>query len=128
MANKIIQIKDGNDNLYPYSAEDILSTTAQQIGTYNGSPLYRKVISGTMPATINGATQVTSDDSFRANRLIRLEGTFWNSAGTGFTPSGYYVNSNDYAVVYPQSGIMYIVCGRPALFEGQAYRFIVDYI
>ncbi|MBR3360873.1 MAG: hypothetical protein IKG39_06015 [Lachnospiraceae bacterium] len=128
MADKLIQLKDGADNLYPCSADAALSTTAKQIGTYNGSPLYRKVLSGTLPATISGVTQILTDSILRADHLVRFDGMFWNSSGSGFIPSGYYTASNDFAVVYPQSGALNIVCGRPALFQGQAYKFIVDYI
>lgn len=105
-------------------AKNNYSTTEQVIGTWKGSPLYRKIIETT---SVAGSQEITlSNYITNLGTIVHIYGTTVASGGN-ITPIIYYYGSSDYSMVHYQSsnGALKIRCGNTAGFGDM--RIVLEY-
>lgn len=113
MADKIVQLKDKGDNLYPIGVGgyDVYSTSETVIGKWiNGKPLYRKVIDcGAAPN--NTSKQVNTGISYTNSTFVGLIGMAVGSSYTfpinGVRPRD-GISSSIGAYITNTSGVAYL--------------------
>lgn len=130
MADKIVQLKDKGDNLYPIGVGgyDEYSTTETVIGRWiDGRPVYRKVLTGTTPE--GNATVDHGITNF--SRIINVYG--WVQSGSfGCQPiqrvvpdalTQYGIGVGDF-----KSTSFYFQVGTNGTVRGKPYTIILEYI
>lgn len=86
MADKIVQLKDKGDNLYPIGVGgyDVYSTSETVIGKWiDGRPIYRKVITGTTPSNASSVTLQHGISNFYA--IINVKGYLFENPSTTYS-------------------------------------------
>lgn len=130
MADKIVQLKDKGDNLYPIGVGgyDVYSTSETIIGKWiDGRPVYRKVLTGTTP---NGNVSVSHGITNFA-RILNVCG--WVQSGSnGSQPiqrvlpdalTQYGIGVGDF-----KSTTFLLQVGTNGDIRGKPYTIILEYI
>lgn len=121
MANKIIQMKDGSDNLYPIS--DKYSTSEIQVGTWtDGSAIYRKVITDTVAS---GAGWHSKQLGISRDTVVRVDAFYIGS--TGVTYHLPFYESSSYFFNYAIDGNTFSYYHSGASYGGNTLQVIIEY-